>query len=210
MAFSNDNRTCMWILQDAITRKWPNGATWLIVKWLMKRYRPSDLMTEVELHKKLASFKMAENDNQANLFTQSAEIRTWYTKDLVTSTDASITRAYKLLVTPFAITRSQGRAFDIDELEESLIALWRAFTSTGTATLSKEISEMGLGSVPFAGTCYKCKQKGHKANASPQNSNKKKFDNKYNLCGRQGHKKVDCFEDDKNASKRLKTRKAKS
>ena len=166
------------------------------------------MMTEVELNRKLSELKMKDNENPGNLFTQIAAIRTWYSKDIaeekiLPALIMALPQQYKWLATQYGLLQSKGSGSDLEELEEALVAFWRSSYSNGSTSGGKASDdEMGLTS--FEGTCYKCKEKGHKANTCPKNPTKKKFQGKCNLCGKLGHKKVNCFEDDKNASKRPK------
>ena len=62
----------------------------------------------------------------------------------------------------------------------------------------------------FAGYCYVCKEKGHKATHCPNKEEKKlesggtgrRFNGNCDQCGRQGHKKSECWEMPENEDKR--------
>ena len=146
----------MGFVQDGMTKEWPNGAAWLILKRLVKRYKPNDLMTEVELNRKLSELKMRNNENPGNLFTQIAAIRTWYSKDItekkiLPALIMALPQQYKWLATQYGLLQSKGTASNLDDLEEALVAFWWSSYSSG-ARSGKDDGEMGLASTPFEGT----------------------------------------------------------
>ena len=215
-AFTNENHICMGFVQDSMTKSWPNGATWVILKRLLRRYKPNDLMTEIELNRILSELKLGADENPGNLFTQIAAIRTWYSKDIgeekiLPALMVALPKDYGTLTSMYGLNKSIGAADTLEDLEEALVALWRSMggkASTAGKDLSAELGLAGLDGI----TCYFCKEKGHKANNCPKKSGgktKAKFEGNCNLCGRKGHMKADCFEDEKNADKRPKNWKSK-
>ena len=80
MSFTNDNDECMGFVIKSMTTEWPNGCVLLIIKRLFKKFRPDDLMVEIELNAKLQAMKLKEGESPAKPFTQSG-IESWYIHD---------------------------------------------------------------------------------------------------------------------------------
>jgi hypothetical protein len=56
MAFTTDK--AMNIVYAASTDGWPEGEAYLVVKNLMKKYRPQDTASKIEMRQQLARIKM--------------------------------------------------------------------------------------------------------------------------------------------------------
>ena len=81
MAFSNDN--VMNIIYVACTPEWPEGQAHLVVKELMKRYRPLDTVSKIEMRQQLSKIKMRKGSNPSILFeslTTNSESISWLRK----------------------------------------------------------------------------------------------------------------------------------
>jgi hypothetical protein len=87
---------------------------------------------------------------------------------------AALPEKYKSEVTKYAFNIAGGSKSTLKDLERLLQALWRFYDQAGQTSpggksgqSAEEDSDVVLGA--FEGECYKCKQKGHKAN---DNNNK--------------------------------------
>jgi len=82
MSFTNDNSVCMGFIFKSMDTDWPRGKAWVVVEKLLKRFRPNDLMVEIELAKKLSEISMKIDESPGVLFTQLAQIDNWYPRQL--------------------------------------------------------------------------------------------------------------------------------
>jgi hypothetical protein len=48
----------MNIIYAACTKSWPDGKAYLVVRELMKRYRPLDTVSKIEMRQQLSKIKM--------------------------------------------------------------------------------------------------------------------------------------------------------
>lgn len=96
---------------------------------------------------------------------------------------------------------------DYDEYKDALENYRDNFNLEGDDEDSDDDKEAETALTAFAGACFNCDKKGHRANKCPQKRTgngrgQGKFKGKCNLCGKFGHIKADCWEDDANADKR--------
>lgn len=123
-AYSTKNKTCRAFLMMGLSKDWPQGATWTVVKRLIQYYRKNDLMAEVELNRKLAGLSMTVNESPNTIFAQIASISTWYGKPTVeghmlSAIIQALPRGYKLLASQYSLSKSVGVAVTLADLETS-------------------------------------------------------------------------------------------
>jgi len=165
MCFTNENAECMAFVYKSMTQEWPNGCVWIIIQRLFKKYRPSDLMVEVELNAKLQNLKLKDNESPTVLFTQIAGIENWYLHDLgearvLPALTNALPKEYRHIVADYGLLAASAR--DMDVLETRLVSLWRSFGGGQPKDNGSEIVMAGVIE------CYLCKAVGHKANHCPQ------------------------------------------
>jgi hypothetical protein len=73
MAFTKEGT--MGMVSRAVTDEWPDGLAYLIVKNLMKRYRPIDAISRVEMRQKLNQISKRKDSNPTMLFEKLAPIQ---------------------------------------------------------------------------------------------------------------------------------------
>jgi hypothetical protein len=57
-----------------ITDTWPNGMAHLIVKALMKKFRPRDALSQLELYESVMQMQLGPGEDPTELFTQLADL----------------------------------------------------------------------------------------------------------------------------------------
>jgi len=218
MAFTTEGT--MGIIYKSMTSEWPSGLAHLVVASLMKKYRPQDTITRVELRQMLNRVSMKKNQDPATLFEQLSSIENQYNApgkkidegDLIAVILDAAPAEYQAVLT--AEQRLRGDELALSDLETAMNQHWRQTKSPKTN--DDEGSDFALSSMNFGGFCYNCKQKGHKANKCPKKNGGKsgggkqnnngggsgKFGGKCNNCGKVGHRGSDCWDKEENASKR--------
>ena len=209
------------LLTKAKTVAWPGGEAWKVKEALLKKYRPDDVLTVSELKKRLNNVSMKANQDPSDMFEELAAIEHAYSSTAATLGDqdligAVFAAAPEKYHTVLGITADiKGEALEIEDFEKAMYNLWRQ--GGGKPSVENKDNELVLGA--FAGTCYVCKNQGHKATDCPsknkggggggnnQGSNKrgggkKKFMGNCNNCGKFGHMKSNCLALEANKDKR--------
>jgi hypothetical protein len=68
----------MGMVSRSVTRECPKGLACLVVSNLMKRYRPIDTISNVEMHQKLNQIAIKRGSNPSLLFEMLASIEDQY------------------------------------------------------------------------------------------------------------------------------------
>jgi hypothetical protein len=66
------------IIYSSRTTKWPSGLAHKVVELLHKKYKPTDMMTLVELQDEMAALKLKKNQDPSELFEQLSAIQNKY------------------------------------------------------------------------------------------------------------------------------------
>ena len=209
----------MAALMSSMDADWPSGLAWKVVKTLKSFYEPKDQMSEVDLFARLNEVSMSDNEHPKVLFDRLATVRLQCpTVNAVTDAFmmahvlAKAPAIYKSVLTQEQ--RSKKGACTLQDLQSAMTDLWRA--NGGGAGSNGGNNEFGLSA--FAGICFKCGLKGHRAKDcpnSPKKGGSNQGGNKGNRnrkgkgkgktcwhCGKQGHVSPDCWEKPENAGKR--------
>ena len=214
MAFSSEGT--IGLVYKAMSVEWPGGLAHLVVAALMKKYRPQDTITRVELRQRLNRVSMKKGQDPATLFEQLSSIENQYTApgkkidegDLIAVIFDAAPAEYHSVLT--AEQRLKGDALTLSDLETAMNQHWRQVKSPKTN--DGDGVEILLSA--FGGVCYLCKQKGHKANKCPKRQSTKqeggkgegngngKFSGKCRNCGKVGHQEANCWDKEENKDKR--------
>jgi predicted Zn-ribbon and HTH transcriptional regulator len=175
MAFITDK--AMNIVFLASTEGWEEGEAHLVVKELMKRYRPIDTVSRVEMRQQLAKIQFKKGMDPALIFEQLTSIQNQYLgpgkrldKDELIALILDIaTDEYKATLT--VERKMKGEKLTVEDLELAMTEEYRqnsrnkmnTFTSKGEMLLMNQ------------GVCYNCGKPGHRANeCKSQKLNKSK------------------------------------
>ena len=212
LAFTNES--VMVMIYRARTKEWPRGLAKLVVEALMKKYRPIDTISRVELRQKLNKVTMKKGADPATLFAQLNVIENQYTAqdrtidegDLIAVVLDAAPEEYQAVLT--AEQRARGDNLKLTDLEIVMNQHWRQMKRNHKGERSDDEGEIVLAA--FGGVCYNCNKKGHAANRCPEKeaksegAKKAKFNGKCSNCGKVGHKAADCWEKEENKHKRPK------
>ena len=171
MAFSSE--ATMGLAYKAITTDWPGGLAHLVVKSLMDKYQPKDLISRVELRQMLNGIKMKKSDDPAIIFEQISAIENQYNTD-TKKIDEEELIAIVLDVAPFEYQavlttehRMKGTAIKLSDLEAAMTQMYRQMISKRARGGMNDADETEITLSAFQGTCWKCKKKGHRSNKCP-------------------------------------------
>jgi hypothetical protein len=68
MAFTSE--MIMGLVYKSMTAEWPEGVAYLVVELMMKKYKPQDTITHVELRQKLIKVSMKKGQDPSTIFEQ--------------------------------------------------------------------------------------------------------------------------------------------
>jgi hypothetical protein len=76
MAFTKDG--IMGMISRSTTKEWPDRLAYPVVKNLMKRFRPVDTISKVEMRQRLNQITMKKGSNPSLLFEKLSSIKDQY------------------------------------------------------------------------------------------------------------------------------------
>lgn len=129
MAFQTESLLTM--VYKAQTNNWPSGLAYLVVKALFKKYRPDDLMAEVELEAMLSEVGMSGKTDPSVMFEQIENIRNRFRKTSVSISEARLMAAviagvpmeYRSVIS--STQQVMKGKLTMESLEEALCDHWR-------------------------------------------------------------------------------------
>jgi gag-polypeptide of LTR copia-type/Zinc knuckle len=167
IAFSKEGT--MGIITRTISEDWPTGQGHMVIKALMKRYRPIDTISKVEMRQKLNKITMKKGSDPTLLFEELSGIEEKYMipgqkideSDLIAIVLDVATDDYQVVLT--TEQRRRGRELTLSDLEDAMYQHYRQATrNKPDRRVIKEEGEVLLSA--FQGTCYSCGKTGHRAN----------------------------------------------
>jgi len=214
------------LITRSVTDEWPEVEAWQLMKQLQEIYHPNDIQAIAEARHKLGALRMTVDQNPSVLFCQLATLEHAYAHTSGKITDQDIIGTIfgivpeRYLATLNLVAENQGTTLKPSHLEGAMRKIWRqGGGNKGLATVTTNPKkQMEIVLTAFSGTCYVCKERGHRATHCP-NKNKqgqskavskntnhngkgKRFNGSCNHCGKQGHRKADCWELPENAAKK--------
>ena len=76
MAFTTEG--CMGMIYKAIMPQWPSGLAYMVVKALNQKYKPTDMISRVEMWLKLNKVSMQKSEDPVRMFEQISAIQNMY------------------------------------------------------------------------------------------------------------------------------------
>ena len=209
IAFSKEGT--MGIITRTISEDWPTGQGHMVIKALMKRYRPIDTISKVEMRQKLNKITMKKGSNPTLLFEDLSGIEEKYMilgqkideSDLIAIVLDVATDDYQVVLT--TEQRRRGRELTLSDLEDAMYQHYRQATrNKPDRRVIKEEGEVLLSA--FQGTCYSCGKTGHRANQcknrNKEGKERKRLSVKCHHCGKLGHVAANCWLKEENKDKR--------
>ena len=193
----------------AKSRDWPNGAAYLIVRMMMKKYCLTDMMSQLEMRQKLNKVVMKKGRDPAILFETLAEIEDKYDgsvdkADLIAIVLEAATDEYQSVLT--AEESAKGPKLTVMDLE---LIMGQNYRRLSKRRKVQQVDDNEVLLAGFNGACFNCRKRGHRANKCPererQNNNGERKGSKICInCGKKGHLAKDCWFKDSNKSRRPK------
>ena len=191
------------------TVEWPGGRVDFLMSKLLKKFMPKDEMAVAELMLGLFQLKLKPDQDPEELGDEMASLENMYAcplenKDKVAALMAAAGSKYAdVILQETKKLQARGETVTAEALIDAMSEKYRithGVVSSGEAVEHFE-KETALADIrTFAGLCYLCGQRGHRAKDCPN----KKGDILCELCGGKGHNKARCWEDEKNAKRRPK------
>ena len=209
IAFSSDS--AMNILYAACTENWPDGEAHLVVRELMKRYRPLDTVSKIEMRQQLSKIRMKKGMNPLILFETLTSIQNQYLgpgkklpkEELIPIILDVAPEEYRAVLS--SEKRMRRDTLTVEDLESAMMDEYRQMTRTQVKSSGTEGEMLLFGQ----GVCYSCGSPGHRANECPKRRDQSKnqgrthrFQGKCSTCGVKGHRSKDCWTKEENKDRR--------
>ena len=185
---------------------WPLGKAYEVMKFVKSKHIETDAFTPVELKQAVNNISMLKFEDPETLKTQVAKVKTMYTSvvkiadddNLVAQVLAAAPGFYSsVLITEQSIIESKGENLTPEKLIKAMRKQFRI--SNNKNKVQKDAKDKAaLSNVHGGGDKYNNKKK----KKWKRNNKKVRFQGHCDECGMIGHKKEDCWELEKNASKR--------
>jgi len=202
MAFVKEG--IMGMVSRACTREWPDGLAYLVVQNLMKKYRPTDVLSKVELRQRLNQITMKKDSDPSLLFEKLAAIQDRFLAPGMKIEEDELI-AVVLDIAPIeyqsVLTSEQIIKKDALTLMDLEIVMGQHYRQINRKKSMRKAIDDELILSAFGGICFHCGKKGHRANQCPNrgesdgNEEKKKPKSfkKCLKCGKRGHLAKECW-----------------
>jgi Reverse transcriptase (RNA-dependent DNA polymerase) len=187
----------------AADEEWPEGLAVNVVKSLLKKYRPTDTISEVEYIARLEEFKLKKNQDPTELFDHFVEVNTQFGVDDPDEKFLIAMAMRKLpekFVTAFTtLSTTLGGAADLETFENICENIHRtASKKKDDGDSDDELNLAAFDGKKKGGKGRKGKFKGKSRDRGDRDDDGEKCRH----CGRSGHKPDDCWMLEKNKKKR--------
>ena len=170
-----------------MNKEWPGGKGYEVIEKMLVKYRPQDVVTDVELHQKLNGIMMSKKENPDNMFEKLAEIKNWYdTEEKTIDTSLIVTKVMGAAPKEYTTTlkqelKDQGikagdstSTVDVDKLQAAMVEHFRMLYGheESNEKNGQEYTLTVQGSTSTGGKkCFNCNQFGHIAKNCPKKGN---------------------------------------
>jgi precorrin isomerase len=197
------------LVMDSIDDDWPNGLAWKAILYLEEAMVDKHVTAKLQVQQDLKAVSMKEDDDPTILVEQLAEIKNkarlsrlsvTLDEQVVTVIGVAPTK-YQTLLTDY-LTGQVMLPTKFREMIDRMCDLQKRLQNVEDAAKLKTGKEISLTSIGtgFAGTCFTCKKKGHKASQCPQKKTSTagkgsmpKSDTKCGHWGKAGHGEMNCW-----------------
>jgi gag-polypeptide of LTR copia-type len=175
IAFTTEK--AMNIIYSACNKNWPEGEAYLVVRELMKQYRPLDNVLKIEMRQRLSRIKMKKGMDLSILFETLTSIQNQFfgpgkrlpADEIIAIVLNVVAEEYRPCLT--VERKLKGNKLTVQDLEMAMVEEYRQFTRS---QFCKESSEGELLLFQFQGSCCNCGKLGHRANECPNEINMNK------------------------------------
>jgi len=212
LAFTSDELIALILTSQ--TSDWPEGLASEVVKELIKKYKPDDIMSLVDEKVALNKIRMSSNEEPKQLFERIKAVEVQYntkTKkisepDKIAVVLSQAPSMYKSVITAEQrLKRGLGIDVTMQDLREVMDEHYRLISGENEDNAEETALYYKSGNAANTrndqgGT----RNRNYEKNRNSRNykRNGKRFTGTCNICGKQYHKAKDCWQNDKNAARR--------
>ena len=221
MTLAMDSSKLQKMIESSKSNEWPNGRPDILMAKLIKKYKPSDSVAVAEQTKSLFELKLGKNQDPEELGDLIAELETSFGCELAEKEKvAAVMKATQgryadTILQETKRAGSAGEDVTVDNLIEVMSERFRLthgdqqWNRSDDDDRGKEVS-LSSTSGTFSGRCNRCRKfTGYMAKDCPCKDKSGGSDIVCRLCKIRGHIERNCWEDEKNASKRPKNWKSR-
>ena len=167
------------ILVASQTTDWPSGLAWRVVQALHRRFKPTDIISKIELRRMLNQISMSRKEDPVMIFEQLSKIENQFSTTINKADaiaivmDAAPDEYQAILNTE---QRAKGDEITFQDLAETMDQQWKClYGQRKTKTITgNDGNDTEVALAAFAGKCHNCHQVGHRAADCPHKKTRTK------------------------------------
>ena len=159
------------IINKSKTTAWPNGLAWTVIRDLLNRYMPDDMLSGVEVRAKLMKLRLKRLGDPKVLF-EKIQVILNQAVSVAISDQELIAMVLRIAPSNYAQVltveqRRLGNSLTLDDLEKTMVLHYRTITGGERANADEDEEEEGndgveIGLLAFTGKCWNCNKTGHR------------------------------------------------